>query len=75
MSALNSVTFPQCGVCNSQLGDTTTGTDVRIRNGLLSCYECYIASRGETSCTYTHTHTPKHAHVSLKIHLGHFYSE
>ncbi|CAG12303.1 unnamed protein product, partial [Tetraodon nigroviridis] len=35
-----------CGVCNGQLGDTTTGTDVRIRNGLLSCYECYIASRG-----------------------------
>uniref|UniRef100_H3DMT7 LIM and calponin homology domains 1a n=1 Tax=Tetraodon nigroviridis TaxID=99883 RepID=H3DMT7_TETNG len=36
----------KCGVCNGQLGDTTTGTDVRIRNGLLSCYECYIASRG-----------------------------
>ncbi|XP_029706020.1 LIM and calponin homology domains-containing protein 1-like isoform X6 [Takifugu rubripes] len=36
----------KCGVCNGQLGDTTKGTDVRIRNGLLSCYECYIASRG-----------------------------
>ncbi|XP_056135531.1 LIM and calponin homology domains-containing protein 1a isoform X6 [Lampris incognitus] len=36
----------KCGVCDGQLGDTSTGTDVRIRNGLLSCHECYIASRG-----------------------------
>ncbi|XP_034542814.1 LIM and calponin homology domains-containing protein 1-like isoform X2 [Notolabrus celidotus] len=36
----------KCGVCKGQLGDATTGTDVRIRNGLLSCHECYIASRG-----------------------------
>ncbi|XP_043971662.1 LIM and calponin homology domains-containing protein 1-like isoform X1 [Gambusia affinis] len=36
----------KCGVCKGQLGDATAGTDVRIRNGLLSCYECYIASRG-----------------------------
>ncbi|KAF7214314.1 transcript variant X2 [Nothobranchius furzeri] len=36
----------KCGACNGQLGDATTGTDVRIRNGQLSCYECYIASRG-----------------------------
>ncbi|XP_034045176.1 LIM and calponin homology domains-containing protein 1a isoform X2 [Thalassophryne amazonica] len=36
----------KCGVCNGQLGDATVGTDVRIRNGLLSCHECYIASRG-----------------------------
>lgn len=36
----------KCGVCEGQLGDATTGTDVRIRNGLLSCHECYIASRG-----------------------------
>ncbi|XP_044046326.1 LIM and calponin homology domains-containing protein 1-like isoform X10 [Siniperca chuatsi] len=36
----------KCGVCNGQLGDATAGTDVRIRNGLLSCHECYIASRG-----------------------------
>ncbi|XP_029908794.1 LIM and calponin homology domains-containing protein 1-like isoform X3 [Myripristis murdjan] len=36
----------KCGVCDGQLGDTTAGTDVRIRNGLLSCNECYIASRG-----------------------------
>ncbi|XP_076584064.1 uncharacterized protein LOC143319207 isoform X2 [Chaetodon auriga] len=36
----------KCGVCSGQLGDATTGTDVRIRNGLLSCHECYIASRG-----------------------------
>ncbi|XP_027139139.1 LIM and calponin homology domains-containing protein 1a isoform X6 [Larimichthys crocea] len=37
----------KCGVCNGQLGDATAGTDVRIRNGLLSCHECYIASRGK----------------------------
>ncbi|XP_041838657.1 LIM and calponin homology domains-containing protein 1-like isoform X2 [Melanotaenia boesemani] len=36
----------KCGVCNGQLGDATAGTDVRIRNGLLSCHECYLASRG-----------------------------
>ncbi|XP_077965312.1 uncharacterized protein LOC120825416 isoform X12 [Gasterosteus aculeatus] len=36
----------KCGVCHGQLGDATAGTDVRIRNGLLSCHECYIASRG-----------------------------
>lgn len=40
---------PQCGVCDGQLGDATAGTDVRIRNGLLSCHECYIASRGENT--------------------------
>uniref|UniRef100_A0A3B4AVU5 Uncharacterized protein n=1 Tax=Periophthalmus magnuspinnatus TaxID=409849 RepID=A0A3B4AVU5_9GOBI len=36
----------KCGVCDGQLGDATAGTDVRIRNGQLSCHECYIASRG-----------------------------
>ncbi|TNN89620.1 LIM and calponin y domains-containing protein 1 [Liparis tanakae] len=36
----------KCGACKGQLGDATAGTDVRIRNGLLSCHECYIASRG-----------------------------
>ncbi|XP_023184277.1 LIM and calponin homology domains-containing protein 1 isoform X9 [Xiphophorus maculatus] len=35
----------KCGVCKGQLGDTTTGTDVRIRNGLLNCNQCYIRSR------------------------------
>ncbi|CAN9510251.1 unnamed protein product [Ophioblennius macclurei] len=36
----------KCGVCQGQLGDASAGTDVRIRNGQLSCHECYIASRG-----------------------------
>ncbi|XP_010895530.2 LIM and calponin homology domains-containing protein 1 isoform X11 [Esox lucius] len=35
----------KCGVCKGQLGDTSTGTDVRIRNGLLNCHQCYIRSR------------------------------
>ncbi|XP_069057944.1 LIM and calponin homology domains-containing protein 1 isoform X2 [Pleurodeles waltl] len=35
----------QCGICKGQLGDTTSGTDVRIRNGLLNCNDCYIRSR------------------------------
>lgn len=35
----------KCGMCKGQLGDTTTGTDVRIRNGLLNCHQCYIRSR------------------------------
>ncbi|XP_034776826.2 LIM and calponin homology domains-containing protein 1a isoform X6 [Acipenser ruthenus] len=35
----------KCGICNGQLGDTSTGTDVRIRNGILNCTECYIRSR------------------------------
>ncbi|XP_061840038.1 LIM and calponin homology domains-containing protein 1a isoform X4 [Nerophis lumbriciformis] len=36
----------KCGLCEGQLGDATTGTDVRIRNGLLTCHDCYISSRG-----------------------------
>ncbi|XP_068450198.1 LIM and calponin homology domains-containing protein 1-like isoform X2 [Clinocottus analis] len=35
----------KCGVCKGQLGDTTTGTDVRIKNGLLNCHQCYTSSR------------------------------
>ncbi|KAM8847702.1 LIM and calponin homology domains-containing protein 1-like isoform 1-T1 [Synchiropus picturatus] len=35
----------KCGVCKGQLGDTSTGTDVRIRNGLLNCHPCYVRSR------------------------------
>ncbi|XP_075890764.1 uncharacterized protein LOC142893754 isoform X4 [Nelusetta ayraudi] len=36
----------KCGGCSRQMGDATAGTDVRIRNGHLSCHECYIATRG-----------------------------
>ncbi|XP_067297939.1 LIM and calponin homology domains-containing protein 1a isoform X2 [Pseudorasbora parva] len=35
----------KCGVCKGLLGDTSAGTDVRIRNGLLNCQECYLKSR------------------------------
>ncbi|KAM9330401.1 LIM and calponin homology domains-containing protein 1 [Gastrophryne carolinensis] len=35
----------KCGICKGQLGDSTTGTDVRIRNGLLNCNDCYARSR------------------------------
>ncbi|XP_064200486.1 LIM and calponin homology domains-containing protein 1-like isoform X8 [Anguilla rostrata] len=35
----------KCGICKGQLGDTSTGTDVRIRSGLLNCHQCYIRSR------------------------------
>ncbi|XP_063777083.1 LIM and calponin homology domains-containing protein 1 isoform X3 [Pseudophryne corroboree] len=35
----------KCGICKGQLGDATTGTDVRIRNGLLNCNDCYARSR------------------------------
>ncbi|XP_053559992.1 LIM and calponin homology domains-containing protein 1 isoform X7 [Bombina bombina] len=35
----------KCGICKGQLGDATTGTDVRIRNGLLNCNDCYMKSR------------------------------
>nr|XP_023647987.1 LIM and calponin homology domains-containing protein 1-like isoform X4 [Paramormyrops kingsleyae] len=35
----------KCGMCKGQMGDTSTGTDVRIRNGLLTCQQCYIGSR------------------------------
>ncbi|XP_016088748.1 LIM and calponin homology domains-containing protein 1-like [Sinocyclocheilus grahami] len=35
----------KCGICKGLLGDTSAGTDVRIRNGLLNCQECYIKSR------------------------------
>lgn len=69
MSIVNCTPLPQCGVCHGQLGDATAGTDVRIRNGLLSCHECYIASRGETTCTHTHTHVVTRAPIEL-----HYYS-
>ncbi|OPJ71058.1 LIM and calponin-like proteiny domains-containing protein 1 isoform A [Patagioenas fasciata monilis] len=35
----------RCGICKGQLGDAASGTDVRIRNGLLNCNDCYIRSR------------------------------
>ncbi|XP_053528314.1 LIM and calponin homology domains-containing protein 1 [Artibeus jamaicensis] len=35
----------RCGVCKGQLGDAVSGTDVRIRNGLLNCNDCYLRSR------------------------------
>uniref|UniRef100_A0A9J8BXQ2 LIM and calponin homology domains 1a n=1 Tax=Cyprinus carpio carpio TaxID=630221 RepID=A0A9J8BXQ2_CYPCA len=35
----------KCGICKGLLGDSSAGTDVRIRNGLLNCQECYIKSR------------------------------
>ncbi|CAI9158631.1 unnamed protein product [Rangifer tarandus platyrhynchus] len=35
----------QCGICKGQLGDAVSGTDVRIRNGLLNCNDCYMRSR------------------------------
>ncbi|KAG8453618.1 hypothetical protein GDO86_000302 [Hymenochirus boettgeri] len=35
----------KCGICKGQLGDATNGTDVRIRNGLLNCNDCYVKSR------------------------------
>uniref|UniRef100_A0A452R0F2 LIM and calponin homology domains 1 n=1 Tax=Ursus americanus TaxID=9643 RepID=A0A452R0F2_URSAM len=34
-----------CGICKGQLGDAVSGTDVRIRNGLLNCNDCYMRSR------------------------------
>ncbi|KAK6324369.1 hypothetical protein J4Q44_G00037110 [Coregonus suidteri] len=34
----------KCGVCKGQLGDTSSGTDIRIGNGLLSCHDCYVTS-------------------------------
>ncbi|XP_045038559.2 LIM and calponin homology domains-containing protein 1 isoform X8 [Desmodus rotundus] len=35
----------RCGICKGQLGDSVSGTDVRIRNGLLNCNDCYMRSR------------------------------
>ncbi|NP_001390437.1 LIM and calponin homology domains-containing protein 1 isoform 7 [Mus musculus] len=35
----------RCGICKGQLGDAVSGTDVRIRNGLLNCTDCYMRSR------------------------------
>ncbi|NXD80728.1 LIMC1 protein, partial [Halcyon senegalensis] len=37
----------RCGICKGQLGDAANGTDVRIRNGLLNCNDCYIRSRSK----------------------------
>uniref|UniRef100_A0A2I2YTY8 LIM and calponin homology domains 1 n=1 Tax=Gorilla gorilla gorilla TaxID=9595 RepID=A0A2I2YTY8_GORGO len=35
----------RCGICKGQLGNAVSGTDVRIRNGLLNCNDCYMRSR------------------------------
>ncbi|ELV10426.1 LIM and calponin homology domains-containing protein 1 [Tupaia chinensis] len=37
----------RCGICKGQLGDAVSGTDVRIRNGLLNCNDCYLRSRSK----------------------------
>uniref|UniRef100_A0A2I3LYH6 LIM and calponin homology domains 1 n=1 Tax=Papio anubis TaxID=9555 RepID=A0A2I3LYH6_PAPAN len=37
----------RCGICKGQLGDAVSGTDVRIRNGLLNCNDCYMRSRND----------------------------
>uniref|UniRef100_A0A670J611 LIM and calponin homology domains 1 n=1 Tax=Podarcis muralis TaxID=64176 RepID=A0A670J611_PODMU len=37
----------RCGICKGQLGDAASGTDVRIRSGLLNCNDCYIRSRSK----------------------------
>ncbi|XP_074807601.1 LIM and calponin homology domains-containing protein 1 isoform X3 [Natator depressus] len=39
----------RCGICKGQLGDAASGTDVRIRNGLLNCNDCYVRSRSSPS--------------------------
>ncbi|GAB1289695.1 LIM and calponin homology domains-containing protein 1 [Apodemus speciosus] len=41
----------RCGICKGQLGDAVSGTDVRIRNGLLNCTDCYMRSRNYRSST------------------------
>ncbi|XP_023609435.1 LOW QUALITY PROTEIN: LIM and calponin homology domains-containing protein 1 [Myotis lucifugus] len=41
----NSAGKRKCGICKGQLGDAMSGTDVRIRNGLLNCNDCYMRSR------------------------------
>ncbi|XP_036372432.1 uncharacterized protein LOC118769441 isoform X3 [Megalops cyprinoides] len=56
----------KCGICKGQLGDTSTGTDVRIRNGLLNCHQCYIRSRGNPAPT-PDEHAAKHT-PSLRSH-------
>uniref|UniRef100_A0A452EZ66 LIM and calponin homology domains 1 n=1 Tax=Capra hircus TaxID=9925 RepID=A0A452EZ66_CAPHI len=38
----------KCGICKGQLGDAVSGTDVRIRNGLLNCNDCYMRSRSKS---------------------------
>uniref|UniRef100_A0A8D0W196 LIM and calponin homology domains 1 n=1 Tax=Sus scrofa TaxID=9823 RepID=A0A8D0W196_PIG len=38
----------RCGICKGQLGDAVSGTDVRIRNGLLNCNDCYMRSRSKS---------------------------
>lgn len=50
----------ECGVCKGQLGDTSTGTDVRIRSGLLNCPQCYIRSRCELPLPTPLPHAPHH---------------
>ncbi|XP_023387989.1 LIM and calponin homology domains-containing protein 1 isoform X6 [Pteropus vampyrus] len=40
----------RCGICKGQLGDAVSGTDVRIRNGLLNCNDCYLRSRSKYWC-------------------------
>ncbi|CDQ89061.1 unnamed protein product [Oncorhynchus mykiss] len=53
----------KCGVCKGQLGDTTTGTDVRIRNGLLNCHQCYIRSRSAGQPTTLRKNLSSHLHL------------
>ena len=39
----------QCCVCHIQLGNGSTGTDVRVRNNKLHCQNCYSNDEGKKS--------------------------
>lgn len=36
----------KCVVCSAQLGNGSTGTDVRVRNNKLHCQNCYSNDEG-----------------------------
>nr|XP_044623692.1 LIM and calponin homology domains-containing protein 1 isoform X16 [Equus asinus] len=48
----------RCGICKGQLGDAVSGTDVRIRNGLLNCNDCYMRSRRATATVWPNSFYP-----------------
>ena len=66
----------RCVVCHVQLGNGSTGTDVRVRNNKLHCQNCY--SNDEGTCVlikYLSTKVPKTQRSIFKSGLFYFFKE
>ena len=58
----------QCCVCQIQLGNGASGTDVRVRNNKLHCQNCYSNDEGKSIlCVGYDIHTEYCVYISANI--------